>query len=148
LGALVDAQLDIVRDRFARDRFAAGQGIVLEDLTADSVRMRMALRADMLNWFGRPHGAAVYALADAAFSVLTNNENNLSVALECSITYHASPENDAVLVVEGETLAKTARTGSFLFKVYADRSDGRRLIATMKSLSYRTGKAIDPAVAQ
>jgi acyl-CoA thioesterase len=146
--------LDLVRRRFAQDSFAGSLGITLEDLTDDRVLMRMALREDMLNLFGRPHGGVVYSLADAAFSVLTNNKNNLSVALDCSITYHASPDPGVVLVAEGETLALTGRTASFIFKVYAEaeapgRSQGRsgsdrKLIATMKCVAYRTGKPIDP----
>lgn len=143
--------LQLVRQRFPQDSFAASLGIVMEELCDDTVRMRMPVRGDMLNWFGRPHGAAVYALADAAFSVLTNNKNNLSVALDCSITYHASAELGDHLVVEGSTLALTGRTGSFLFKVYAEpggEASGRRLVATMKSVAYRTGKPIDPDIEQ
>jgi acyl-CoA thioesterase len=149
--ALMQEHLDVVRQRFPQDRFATSLGIVLDELTDDTVKLRMRLRPDMLNWFGRPHGAVVYALADAAFSVLTNNKNNLSVALDCSITYHASADVGAHLVVEGETLALTGRTGSFLFRVYAEEDraeagDGRALIATMKSVAYRTGRPIDPEV--
>jgi acyl-CoA thioesterase len=136
--------LDLVAQRFADDPFAASLGIVLDALTEQTVRLRMSLRPDLLNWFGRPHGGAIYALADAAFSVLANNGNNLSVALDCSITYHASPEPDATLIVEGETLATTARTGSYLFRVYAEAGGSHQLVATMKSVSYRTGKPLAP----
>jgi acyl-CoA thioesterase len=145
--------LEVVQKGFPGDNFATGLGIVLEELTEDTVRMSMDVRADMLNWFGRPHGGAVYTLADAAFSVLGNNRNNLSVALDCSITYHASAEVGERLVVEGETLALTGRTGCYLFRVHAEpggeeqAQPDRRLIATMKSVVYRTGRPINPAVA-
>jgi acyl-CoA thioesterase len=94
-------KLVIARKRFAKDRFAAALGITLDQLTDNSVTMHMQLSEDMVNWFDRPHGGAVYCLADAAFSVLANNGETLAVALECSITYHASPPSDALLVVEG-----------------------------------------------
>ena len=71
--------LDIARQRFAHDNYAGTLGIVLDDLTHDTIRMHMQLRDDMLNWFSRVHGGAIYALADAAFSVLANNSNNLAV---------------------------------------------------------------------
>jgi acyl-CoA thioesterase len=134
--------LALVAGRFAQDPFAASLGISLVELTEQSVRLRLPLRPDLLNWFGRPHGGALYALADAAFSVLANNGNNLSVALDCSITYHASPAPDATLMVEGETLAITARTGAYLFRVYVE--DSRQLVATMKSVAYRTGRPLAP----
>lgn len=59
--------LDIARQRFAHDNYARSLGIVLDDLTHDTIRMHMQLRDDMLNWFSRVHGGAIYALADAAF---------------------------------------------------------------------------------
>lgn len=140
--------LAIVRRRFADDTYARSLGIVLDDLTDDTVVMRMPVRDDMLNWFGRPHGGVVYSLADAAFSVLTNNRNNLSVALDCSITYHASADLGTVLAVEGENLSTTNRTAAFIFKVYAEGAAERTLVATMKSVAYRTGKPIDPSAVE
>ena len=89
-------------------------------------------------------GPSIYSLADAAFSVLGNNTNNVSVALDCSITYHASPEPGSFLVVEGQNLSTNRRTGSYIFTVYTEKDGDRTLIATMKSVSYRTGRPIDP----
>jgi phenylacetic acid degradation protein PaaD len=140
--------LDIARQRFAHDNYARSLGIVLDDLTHDSIRMHMQLRDDMLNWFSRVHGGAIYALADAAFSLLGNNSNNLAVALDCSITYHTSPEQGSLLVVEGEKLSASRRTGSYLFKVYMDQHGIKTIVATMKSIAYRTGMPIDHTVGQ
>jgi acyl-CoA thioesterase len=140
--------LEIVRNRFEKDKFAKSLGIVLDQLTDDTIQMHMPLREDMFNWFDRPHGGVIYSLADAAFSVLGNNNNNLAVALDCSITYHASPDLGTILIVEGKTLSATRRTAAYLFKIYMEKEQTRTLIATMKSVSYRTGKTIDPGVNQ
>ena len=78
----------------------------------------MRLGTAMLNFYGRPHGAAIYSLADAAFSVLGNNTNNISVALDCSITYHASPEPGSLLVVEGENLSIEQADGFLLYLLF------------------------------
>ena len=136
-------KLEIVRKRFEKDKFAISLGIILDELTDKTIRMHMLLREDMFNWFDRPHGGVIYSLADAAFSVLGNNNNNLAVALDCSITYHSSPDPDTMLIVEGETLSSTRRTAAYLFKVYMEKDQRRTLVATMKSVSYRTGKRID-----
>jgi acyl-CoA thioesterase len=138
--------LELVRERFERDPYAKSLGIVLDELTADTVQMHMQLQENMLNWFARPHGGAIYSLADAAFSVLGNNINNLAVALDCSITFHASPDPGTKLLVRGEALSATGRTAAYLFKVYMEKDGARKLIATMKSLSYRTGKPIGPHI--
>jgi uncharacterized protein (TIGR00369 family) len=140
--------LEIVKRQFDRDSYAKSLGIVLDKLTDDAIQMHMELREDMLNLFKRPHGGAIYSLADAAFSVLGNNKNNLSFALDCSITYHESPAPEGTLIVEGETLSTSRRTAVFLFKVYTEKGGTRTLVATMKSVSYRTGKPIDPSIEQ
>jgi len=139
-------QLEIARTRFEKDKYAKSLGIILDELTDDTIHMHMQLREDMFNWFDLPHGGAIYSLADAAFSVLANNHNNLSVALDCSITYHLSPELGTMLIVEGETLSVTRRTAAYLFKVYMEKEETRALVATMKSVVYRTGKTIDPDI--
>lgn len=140
--------LEIARKQFGKDEYARSLGIVLDELTDDTIRMHLSLRRDMLNFYDRPHGAVIYSLADTAFSVLGNNRNTICVALECSIIYHASPRPDTVLVVEGQTISTTRRTGAFLFNVYMEDGAVRTLIATMKSVSYRTDKPIDPDVAR
>jgi acyl-CoA thioesterase len=140
--------LEVVKKQFERDNYAKSLGIVLDELTDDTIKMHMLLREDMLNMYDRPHGGIIYSLADAAFSVLGNNKNNLSVGLDCSITYHASPDPGTVLVVEGEILSNSRRTAAFLFNIYTEEGGTRTLVATMKSVSYRTGKPIDPAVEQ
>jgi acyl-CoA thioesterase len=144
----VQEHLEIVKKLFESDKYANFLGIVLDELTDDTVHMHMQVREDMLNWFNRPHGGAIYALADAAFSVLGNNTNNLSVALNCSITYQASPASGTILTVDGEILSTTGRTVACLFKVYMEKEGIRTLVATMSSVGYRTGKPIDPNIKQ
>jgi len=47
--------LEIVRKRFEKDNYAQSLGIVLDELTNDTIQMHMQLRENMLNWFNRPH---------------------------------------------------------------------------------------------
>ena len=140
--------LELVRKRFEQDNYAKSLGIVLDVLTDDTIQMHMQLRENMLNWFNRPHGGAIYSLADAAFSVLGNNNNNLAVALDCSITFHTSADPGTMLMIDGQILSTAMRTAAFLFKIYMEKEGTRTLVATMKSVSYRTGKPIDRNIEQ
>ena len=99
--------LDLIKEKFKNDNFANNFGVVLEELTEDSVKMYMKLTPEMNNFNGRPHGGAIYGLADAAFSVIGNNKNNMSVALDCNIYYHASPEPGLILRVKGQLIKQT-----------------------------------------
>ena len=140
--------LEVVKKQFEKDNYAKSLGIILDKLTDDTIQTHVQLRDDMLNMYNRPHGGIIYSLADVAFSVLGNNKNNISVGLDCSITYHASPDPGTVLVVEGKILSNSRRTAAFLFDVYTEKEGMRVLVATMKSVSYRTGKPINPYVEQ
>ena len=142
----MEEHLRVIRRQFEKDAYARSLGIVLDTLTDTTIQMHMQLKEDMLNMYGRPHGGIVYSLADVAFSVLGNNSNNISVGLDCSITYHASPDPGTTLIVEGEILSQTKRTASFLFTISMEKDGVRTLIATMKSVSYRTGRPIDPTM--
>ena len=134
--------LEIIKEKFKDDQFAQKFGIELDDVDETSVKMHMALDATMANFFDRIHGGAMYALADAAFSVIGNNCNCISVAIECSISYHTSPEVGQVLHVEGHEVSGSSKIGTYLFSLFTEEDDGgRTAIATMKSTLYKTGQA-------
>jgi len=135
--------LDLIKEKFKNDNFAKNFGVVLEELTEDSVKMSMKLTPEMNNFNGRPHGGAIYGLADAAFSVIGNNKNNLSVALDCNIYYHASPEPGLILRVKGQRIKQTRKIGTYMFTIYTEENGKANKIATMMSNLYRTGKAYD-----
>lgn len=134
--------LDIIKAQFKKDNFANKFRIVLDDLKENSIKMHMILDSSTLNMFGRPHGGAIYALADAAFSIIGNNNNNLSVAVESSISYHSSPDPGKNLIVEGKEIAGSTKIGTYLFNIFTEEGGQRMPIATMKSTLYKTGKPI------
>ncbi|MHA1368592.1 MAG: PaaI family thioesterase [Promethearchaeota archaeon] len=134
--------LEIVKEKFENDKFAKMFGIVLDELTEKTVKMHLILKPEHCNFYGRPHGGAIYALADAAFSVIGNNQNIISVALDSSISYHYSPEPGSTLHVEGHEITGSRKIGSYLFSVYTMVGTEKKLVATMKSTLYKTGKPI------
>ncbi|TFG23893.1 MAG: hotdog fold thioesterase [Promethearchaeota archaeon] len=138
-------KLELIKDKFKNDNFAKNLGVILDDLKEDFVKMHMELRSDMNNFYGRPHGGAIYSLADAAFSVIGNNQNIISVALDCTITYHASPNPGEILYVEGKLLKSTRKISTFIFTLYTLNDGNQNLIATMLSTLYRTGRPINQA---
>jgi acyl-CoA thioesterase len=137
-------KLELIKDRFKTDNFAMNLGVVLDQLTENYVKMHMSLKSDMNNFYGRPHGGAIYSLADAAFSVIGNNQNVVSVALDCTITYHSSPNPGEILYVEGKLLKSTRKISTFIFTLYTPNGKDQNLIATMLSTLYRTGRPINP----
>ena len=136
--------LEIIKEKFKKDSYAKELGVVLDELTEDSIKIHMRLDSKFNNFHERPHGGAIYSLADVAFSLIGNNQNNISVALDCTIQYHASPEPGDILFVKGTRIKQTRKIGSYLFELYTDDTGSQQKIATMMSTLYRTGKPHDP----
>ncbi|MGV9172483.1 MAG: PaaI family thioesterase [Promethearchaeia archaeon] len=135
--------LDVIKEKFKHDNYANQFGIKLDKLTKEKVLMHMEVNDGMLNFHGTPHGGAIYSLADAAFSVIGNNQNNISVALDCTINYHSAPKVGDILYVRGERIKQTRKIGTYLFKVFKKVEGEEARVATMMSTLYRTGKAHD-----
>jgi acyl-CoA thioesterase len=132
--------LEFIKEKFKNDRFAQNFGIVLDELTENTVKMHILLTPKMNNFNGKPHGAVIYGLADVAFSVIGNNQNIICVALDCSISYHASPATDQILYVEGELIKQSRKIGTYMFNLYTKQNGNYQKIATMMSTLYCTGK--------
>jgi len=135
--------LAIIKEKIKNDNYANNFGIILDDLKDDYVKMHMELRPIMNNFYDRPHGAAIYGLADVAFSVIGNNQNIISVALECSITYHSSPDSGQILYVEGKLIKQSRKIGTYLFTLYTMDNNKQNIVATMLSTLYRTNRPIE-----
>ena len=69
---------------YARDRASQALGMVLEEVRPGYARVRMTVRADMLNGHGTCHGGLVFALADSAFAFACNSHDVVTVAAGCS----------------------------------------------------------------
>jgi acyl-CoA thioesterase len=98
-------------------------GIVIEEARAGYCRLRMDLRADMLNGHRTAHGGIVFALADTAFAYVCNGRNERTVAAQASIVFLGSAAEGETLVAEAEELSTSGRSG--VTRVAVRTSDGR-----------------------
>ena len=134
--------IEIIKEKFMDDKFAKRMGIILDEISNEHIKMHMKIKADMENFYNRPHGGAIYGLADVAFSLIGNNQNVISVALSCTINYHSSPQRGEILYIEGFRINQTRKIGTYRFNLFTKNNDFRTKIATMMSTLYRTGKPI------
>jgi acyl-CoA thioesterase len=93
----------------------------------------------MLNGFGVIHGGIAFSLADSAFAFACNNRNNLSVALDTSITFTKSTQPGDVLTAEARELHHGRSTGLYLVTVTNNRGEQ---VAHFKGTCFRTGKPL------
>jgi len=89
----MNIDLEQVRTFFKNDRFATGNGIVIDSAAQDCVVCGMELRDEHKNAAGGVQGGAIFTLADFAFAVHCNlamacGENDrLTVGQSCSISF-------------------------------------------------------------
>jgi acyl-CoA thioesterase len=113
--------------------------MALEQVRPGYARLRMAVRADMLNGHGSCHGGMVFALADSAFAFACNSHDVVTVASGCSIEFLAPAREGDELVAEAEERFREGRNG--VYDVIVRRADGP-LIATFRGRSASTSQSV------
>ena len=124
---------------YARDTASQALGMALEQVRPGYARLRMAVRADMLNGHGSCHGGMVFALADSAFAFACNSHDVVTVASSCSIEFLAPDQEGDELVAEAEERFREGRNG--VYDVNVRRGDGS-LIATFRGRSASTRESV------
>ena len=114
-------------------------GIVIEEAREGYARLRMTLRADMLNGHRIAHGGMVFSLADTAFAYVCNGRNERTVAAQASIIFLDSAKEGETLVAEGEEVSRVGRSG--VTRVTVRTGDGRQ-IAEFTGYSRTIGGAV------
>ena len=138
---------DETADKVARAMLAAegtgpAWGIEIEEAREGYARLRMAIRADMLNGHGTAHGGMVFALADTAFAYACNGRNLRSVAAQASIVYLEPAREGDVLIAEAREQALVGRSGVYHVAV---RSEDGRAIAEFTGFSRTVGGEVIPS---
>ena len=111
-------------------------GIEIEEAREGYARLRMRLRADMLNAYAMAHGGMIFALADTAFAYACNSRNERAVAAQASIVFLDAAREGEMLVAEAREQASVGRSGVYAVKVTG--GDGR-VIAEFQGLSRTIG---------
>jgi acyl-CoA thioesterase len=93
------------------DAFSQWLGIEVLAAAEGLARLRLTVRADMVNGFGIAHGGVLFSLADSALAFATNAAGTLSVALDCTISFPLAVQVGDVLTAEAIEESTTRRMG-------------------------------------
>ena len=121
------------------DLFSQWLGIHVLDVKEGYSKIRMTLREEMINGFGIIHGGIAFSLADSAFAFACNNRNNLSVALDTSITFTKATKPGDILTAEANELHNGRSTGLYLITVTNQHNEQ---VALFKGTCFRTDKTL------
>ena len=121
------------------DFFSQWMGVEVLEVKEGYSRIRMTIRKEMVNGFGIVHGGLPFSLADSAFAFACNNRNNLSVALDVTITFTKAVNVGDVLTAEAKEIHNGRSTGVYLIDVTNQKNEH---VALFKGTCFRTGKAL------
>ena len=135
-----DALAGRVVERMMRyDLFSQWLQIQVLEVREGYSRIQMLLREEMVNGFGVIHGGIAFSLADSAFAFACNNRNNLSMALDTSITFTKATKPGDVLIAEAKEAHNGRSTGLYLITI---TNQYGAQVALFKGTCFRTGKTL------
>jgi acyl-CoA thioesterase len=131
----------VVERMLRADAFSRWLGIELVDADAGRATARMTVRAEMVNGFGIGHGGIVYALADSVFAFTCNSNGEISVAVDCTMSYPAATHPGDVLTATGVERTGTRRLG-WCDVTITNQHDA--VVGLFRGTIYRTHKPLFP----
>jgi len=128
---------EVVEHMMDHDAFSQWMGIEVIEIKEGYSKIKMTIRKEMVNGFGIVHGGIPFSLADSAFAFACNNRNNLSVALDVTITFTKAVNIGDVLTAEAKEVHNGRSTGVYLITVTNQKNEQ---VALFKGTCFRTGK--------
>ena len=130
---------DVVKHMMENDYFSQWMGVEVLEVKEGYSRIKMTIRKEMVNGFGIVHGGLPFSLADSAFAFACNNRNNLSVALDVTITFTRAVNVGDELTAEAKEIHNGRSTGVYLISVTNQKNE---LVSLFKGTCFRTGKPL------
>jgi acyl-CoA thioesterase len=130
---------EVVAHMMENDAFSQWLGIDVLEIKEGYSKIKMTVRKEMVNGFGIVHGGIPFSLADSAFAFACNNRNNLSVALDVTITFTKAVNIGDTLTAEAKEVHNGRSTGVYLITVMNQKNEQ---VALFKGTCFRTGKAL------
>ena len=129
----------VVEKMMKDDLFSQWLGITILEVSEGYSKIQMSLREEMINGLHVIHGGIAFSLADSAFAFACNNRNNLSMALDTSITFTKTTRPGDVLIAEAKELHNGKSTGLYLITIYNQNNEQ---VALFKGTCFRTGRKL------
>ena len=129
----------VVSKMMTNDSFSQWMGLEVLEVREGYSKVQMTIRKEMLNGFGIVHGGLAFSLADSAFAFACNNRNNISVALDVTITFTKAVNVGDILTAEAKEIHNGKSTGVYLITII---NQNNAQVAFFKGTCLRTGKTL------
>ena len=130
---------NVVNHMIENDYFSQWMGVEIIEIKEGFSKIKMAIRKEMVNGFGIVHGGIPFSLADSAFAFACNSRNNLSVALDVTISFIKAVNVGDILTAEAKEIHNGRSTGVYLISV---TNQAEKQVALFKGTCFRSGKSL------
>ncbi|MDO5615755.1 MAG: hotdog fold thioesterase [Cruoricaptor ignavus] len=131
--------LETAQHILSKDEFSKWMGIELIEIREKYCLIEMPIRKEMINGLGTVHGGVTFAFADSALAFSSNNTNDVSVALNCMISFTKAVKMGDTLIAESILMADTRKTAVYDITV---TNQHKVLVATFRGTVYKIDKKI------
>lgn len=122
-----------------QDFFSQWMGVEILKAEEKYCLIQMQIRKEMLNGLRTVHGGVIFAFADTALAFSSNNTNEASVALQCTINFCKAVKENDLLTAESTLIADTRKTGVYDIQV---RNESGALVAAFRGTVYKIDKKV------
>ena len=122
-----------------RDLASSALGMVVERDDPGHAVVTMNVREDMTNGFKITHGGLVFTLADTAFAIACNEDDNITVAAGADITFLKSTVAGQTLTATAVRRTRSGRTGLYDVSVVDEAGDA---VAEFRGRSITTNRSL------
>lgn len=125
--------IEIAKNKFAGDRFAALAGIEILESGIGYCKARMVINDKHLNAENVVQGGAIFTLADLAFAVASNSHGQVALAINVNISFLQS-RSVGILYATATEVGEPKRIGAYDVLVTDENGE---IIARFNGMVYR-----------
>ena len=125
--------MDRIKKFFERDLYAKLSGIELVDVKPGYAIAKMDIKEHHYNGVRIVHGGAIFTLADFAFAVASNTDDNVAVSIHSDIAIYKGIST-GTLIAEAKEINKHPKLGSYQVEIKNEKGE---MIALFNGIAYR-----------
>ena len=122
-----------------QDAFSQWMGIKLVEIREKYCLIEMPVKQEMMNGLKTVHGGITFSFADSALAFSSNNTNEASVALNCTINFTKAVKMGDILRAESVLISDTRKTGIYDIKI---TNQNQELVAAFRGTVYKIDKKV------
>ena len=131
--------LELAQYMLNQDFFSQWMGIKLIEVREKYCLIEMPIKQEMINGLKTVHGGVTFAFADSALAFSSNNTNEASVALNCTINFTKAVKLGDTLFAESILISDTRKTGIYDISI---RNQDKILVASFRGTVYKIERKV------